>query len=441
MASLSRLATVLQDVFVAVADDAARHTGCVQRVRQFTGSSLCQALVFGWLAQPQATLTELCQSAAACGGAISPQGLEQRFTAALAATLERVLSAAVQQVLAADPVAIPLLQRFGGVYVQDTTVVTLPATLASVWPGCGDATEEGHTAVVKLSVRLNLVDGALAGPLLVPGRMHDRATTAAFGPLPTDALRLQDLGFFSLPDLAAAATAGIGWVTRVQSGTVVFDTTGRRWTLSGFLNAQQAPRVDQGVELGVQQRLPCRLLAVRVSDQIAGLRIARLKKEAHRRQQRLTAERIALAHWTVLITNLPADRLTLDEAHALAHARWQIELLFKLWKQHGGIDEWRSVQPWRILSELYAKLLAMVVQHWLVLTGCWQHPDHSLPKAAAAIRSDARRLAADLLVRARLLRTLRSISCCLTHSSHQNRRKAKPGTFQLLLDPSLLLLT
>ena len=51
--------------------------------------------------------------------------------------------------------------------------------------------------------------------------------------------------------------------------------------------------------------------------------------------------------------------------------RWQIERVFWLWKEHGFIDQWRSKKPWRILSEVYAKLAAMVIQQWLIQLGCW----------------------------------------------------------------------
>jgi hypothetical protein len=44
-----------------------------------------------------------------------------------------------------------------------------------------------------------------------------------------------------------------------------------------------------------------------------------------------------------------------------------MELLYKLWKQYGRIDEWRTANPWRILCELYAKLIGLLLQHWLML--------------------------------------------------------------------------
>ncbi|MEI8165483.1 MAG: hypothetical protein WCG26_03855 [Chloroflexales bacterium] len=49
---------------------------------------------------------------------------------------------------------------------------------------------------------------------------------------------------------------------------------------------------------------------------------------------------------------------------------WQIELLNKLWKRHGEVDETRGRRPARVLAEVYAKCIGMLIQHWLLLTGC-----------------------------------------------------------------------
>ena len=42
---------------------------------------------------------------------VSPQAIDQRFTTATADLLQQVLLASVHQVIAADPVALPILQR------------------------------------------------------------------------------------------------------------------------------------------------------------------------------------------------------------------------------------------------------------------------------------------------------------------------------------------
>ena len=78
---------------------------------KFTPSTLVQTLVYGWLAHPAATVTQLAHMASRVGVDIAPQALDQRFTMATATLLQQVLAASMQYAIAADPVAIPILQR------------------------------------------------------------------------------------------------------------------------------------------------------------------------------------------------------------------------------------------------------------------------------------------------------------------------------------------
>lgn len=114
MLSVADVSRAMRTVLTTTADAAGRQSGCITRVRKFTGSTLCQTLIFGWLANPQATLSQLCQVAATLGVEITEQSLDERFTREAAAMLKEVLAAAVEQVLATSSVRIPLLQRFGG---------------------------------------------------------------------------------------------------------------------------------------------------------------------------------------------------------------------------------------------------------------------------------------------------------------------------------------
>ena len=155
-------------VLTRTAEAAAGNTGFVQRRSKLTGPAFVQTLTFGWLSNPEATLEDLAQTANTVGVSISPQGLDQRFTPQAAACLLEVLQAAVARVLTADPVAIPLLQRFpGGVMVLDSTTVSLPDALACQWPSCTSETAANGTASLKLHVRLDLLHGTLHGPVVV----------------------------------------------------------------------------------------------------------------------------------------------------------------------------------------------------------------------------------------------------------------------------------
>jgi hypothetical protein len=437
MLSVRTVSHHLHQLLTTTADDAARATGCVRRTRRFTGATLCQTLVFGWLATPAATLDQLCQMAAACGVCIRPQGLARRFTPAAAQMLKQVLDAAVAQVLATEPVALPLLQRFAGVYLQDCTVITLPPALASVWSGCGDATADGHTAVLKLGVRLDLLRGTLHGPILAAGRTHDRTVANELPALPAGSLRLSDLGFFSLRELASQDEDGRYWLTRIQTGTAIVDTTGRRWDLPDLLEQHVRSLTELPVAVGAGERLACRLIAVPVPAAVANQRRRRMKAEEHRRGQAVTADRLRLAAFTVFITNVPTDLLAPAEALVLARARWQIELLFKCWKSDGQVDAWRSQQPYRILCEVYAKLIGVVLQHWVLLTAGWEDPRRSLAKAAATVREAAFTLALTIRHPRRLTETLRALALPLQAGCRKQTRCTAPSTPQLLTRPLL----
>lgn len=434
MASIATLAPILQQILTDEAETAARAHGCVQRVRQFSGATLIQTLVLGFLESPDASLSELCQLAAVRGVTISPQGLAQRFTEGLTKALKQVLAALVREVVCGPRVAIPLLKRFGHVWVLDTTTITLPDALADVWSGCGGNAGQGQAAL-KVAVEIDLVTGQLRGPLLQDGRATDRTTPLFATPHPGGGLTLRDLGFFGLDQAAATQAAGGHWLSRLMAGTIVYTADGQRWTQDALLAAQSGDCVDLPVELGVDARLPARLLAERVPAKVARARRTRLKREAKKKGQPVSAERLALAGWTVMVTGLPVAKLSLDEGLALLRARWQIEQLFDLWKTHGGLDRSRSAQPWRVLAEVYAKLIALVIQHWLTLHGDWRAPDHSLVKAARVVRATVRLLAESFDQPRQLARALRAIGRQLLHAGRLNPRKRHPNTYQCLLDP------
>lgn len=431
MTTIPQVARAMREILTTTAAEAGRATRFVQRTSPLNGATFSQTLVFGFLGNPQATLEELAQTAAALGVEISPQALEQRFTASAAACLHQVLLTAIARVITAEPVAIPLLERFTAVYVQDSSTIVLPESFAAQWHGCGGSTSSSASAALKLQARMEMRTGRL-DVQLQEGRASDRAAVLP-GPLPAGALRLADLGYWSLEAFAALAQHQVFWLSRLQMQTAVYDATGARQELLTLLESQPTDTVELAVALGERQRLAARLLAVRVPQDVAETRRRRLRKAARDKGRQVSATRLALAAWTMFVTNVPPERLTLREALVLGRLRWQIELLFKLWKSQGHVDESRSTKPWRILCEVYAKLLAMLVQHWVFLVSFWAYPDRSLTKAAQTVQKYALHLASAVTSIQRLGRALLTVKRCLAAGCRMNRRKKHPNTYQLLL--------
>ncbi len=438
MPIIAEIAQTMQEVLTNEAEQAGRASGFVQRQSKFDGAALVQTLVFSYLSDPHATTDDLAQTAATLGIPITGSGIVQRCNKAAATGLQTVLAQAVQRVLAADPTTVPILARFSGVSVQDSTTIVLPPDLRDVWRGCGGKTNHGDAAL-KLQIELDLCTGRLAGLELQHGRDADCQSTVRTAEVVAGALYLADLGYFKLARFRAIADADAFWLSRGKAGTVVYDSDGQRWDEITDLLERSANGnvVDIPVEIGARERLPGRVVAVRAPQEVVDQRRRRLRARERDKGKTVGKRRLALCAWTVFITNVPADRLTVADVLTLARARWQIELLIKLWKSHGTVDESRSQKPYRVLCDVYAKLLAMVVQHWLFLVNLWAYPDRSLVKAAKTVKRRAMELASSFRKRHRLVETITSIGQCIT-GCRINRRKQYPNTYQLLLDASLL---
>ncbi len=90
MTTLPQINSQLQTLLMTTTDTLALEQSYVKRPdrAKFTPSTLVQTLVFGWWAEPDATLEQLAQMALRVGVEVSPQAIEQRFTTKTATLLQ-----------------------------------------------------------------------------------------------------------------------------------------------------------------------------------------------------------------------------------------------------------------------------------------------------------------------------------------------------------------
>jgi Transposase DDE domain len=436
MTSVPQQAEALQRILEEEARRLAKETGFIERERAFNGADFAQALILGWLQQPDERLEGFTQILQRREVSITASGLSQRFTKEAATFMQRLLERLAEMHMQVEAVDVPLLRRFRAVMVEDSSSVLLPPELAALWRGCGGSAGMSEAAI-KLFVRWDVLRGQLEGPRLTEGRHSDNKSPFNEEDLPVAGLYLADLGFFALWRLCRLASRREGgkrfFVMRLHYGTGLSTRSGHQIELRGILPQQEGEAKEVGVLLGKQTKLPVRLIMVRVSEEVAEQRRKRIGEAAQDHGREPCEEVLYLAGWTIVVTNVPRARLSLPEALVLLRLRWQIERLFRLWKEHGQIDEWRSKNPWRILCELYGKLAAMLIQQWLIHEGCWQDPWRSLVKAAAVVRREANRIMV-ALYEGGLERVLHSIVRCMRSGCRVERRTTRPSTAQLLLE-------
>lgn len=458
---LTDLPGLLQELLVDLPDQLNTEYGVVRRYRQITPSRFVRTLVFGWLQDPKASLADLAEYATSLlDSPITEAGLRNHLTPAAVSLLTDLLDHALSHLI--EGVALPsaLLARFPGVFLFDSSIVSLPARLARFFPGTGN--QNGVNAACKLLFGFELTRGGLLQLQLGSARQPDQDLAEALHPVPEGALTLCDLGFFSLERLDQQKQVGDRFLSRAQPQLVVQLQGGGTQPLLDFVQGLGDVVDMEDVEVGTKQRLRCRVIAWRVPDAVAQRRKRKCQEQHSRKQKRWrkrqerdrkagrsgrragkrkgrppatgpSAEQLAWCDWVVLLTNVPPEHMSVSEAEALLRARWQIELLIKLWKGFGGLERHRGRTKERVQCELLAKLLGQVVMHWTLLSGGRPYVQLCVERAAKQVRKYAERLGQSLeqgedALRPLLAELARRIANC----GRRQRRRQQPSTAQRL---------
>jgi hypothetical protein len=95
------------------------------------------------------------------------------------------------------------------------------------------------------------------------------------------------MGYFTLQEMRARGKLGQYWLTHAKAPLIIIDERGQCWDLLAFLGAQSGDEVDTHVFVGKRERLPVRLIAVRVSAQEAQRRREQANKQITHPRKRL----------------------------------------------------------------------------------------------------------------------------------------------------------
>jgi Transposase DDE domain len=433
VAYLTRVAACLQVLFTLTAETLGKTTSFIKRQRKLTASAFAQTLVFQWMARPKATLESMALELD-----VSPQALQQHLGPEAEAFLLALLREALSKALKVPPQALGLLDRFGSAIIEDTTVVKLPPLLADRFPSCGGGTGAGEgAAALKALIRWNLVTGELLALTVHAGRTSDQTLAAAAGDLPQRCLHLADMGFFNTQRWLAYGAEQF-WISRVPTRTQVL-WQGAWHALGTVLGHVTEAVFDENVQLVGTTGLPCRLVVRRCPEEVANRRRQKLREYTRRKKGREpSVEQLELCAWLVYATNVPVALLSVKEVWVVYRCRWQIELLFKRAKQLAGWGFSWGRSSVRILVELHAKMLGLVVLHWGTLLGGGPLSGVSSWKRVKAVQDIAQRLQDSLAHGPEAVAdVLANLAKRLSRIRPYAKSRKKPGTRQLLFKPGL----
>ncbi len=424
--NVNQMGQAIQNLFEKKAEQVAQETKFVQRESKLTGSKFLQIWALGFLQHPEASLNILCQVAEDLEVSITKQGIQQRLTPATVEFLQEMFEYAKATLQNKVPIALDLLTQFKAVQLVDSSGIALPDSLADEFPASGG---DGPQAGLKLQTVWEFLRGNLSDVILQTGLQPDQIFEGHLSHVAQGVLFLCDLGYFNLVSLDNIAARKGYFVSRLNIQCTLYDPVSQeRLDLLAHLHQTANDRIELKLLVGKDAKLPCRVLVIRLPAAVVEERRRKAKANARRKGRTLSAEKLAWLEWNIYITNVPLTMLSLRQVVLIYTLRWQIELLFRLWKSEAQLDRVVGRLRERVLCEIYAKLIGMVVFHFLTAPFRWAKRELSPTKALQTLQRHAIEIAEAIGSNPDLLRVLNKLISRWQRFALKDQRRSRLST-------------
>ena len=427
----------LAGFFSVTIEETARAAKFVRRKSNISGLSFLKAMVLGFLEKPEASLNEMAQSFLDVGVSVTPQGVDERINSFSVAFLRAVFSQALEIFKVNCPLPFSIVRQFTAINIVDSSTKALPENMADEYPGCG---RKGATSALKIQLVFDFLHGNLKQVDLQAGKDADQGYRAYLQVVESGSLTIVDLGYFCLDAFLAIANKSAYFLSRYFYPTALLDLVGARIDLIRLLKKQTTHSADLAVRLGCRSKhtLPCRLILLRNPEQVTEKRRRTAKEHAQKRGTTLSRDYLYILGWTLFVTNAPATMISVKHIYDLYRVRWQIELIFKLWKSYCGLNYILAWRKERILTELYAKMIGIVIVHFLLAPlripdETWSEREVSNVRFKKLIERFAQRFKHNISDAFALAQTLDVFWLHVQRFSLKQKRRKKPNVYSQLV--------
>lgn len=289
------------------------------------------------------------------GCLISKQAFAQRINEYWVLFFAKVLGCTLARMaLSEETKSTGIFSSFKRVLLHDSTKVALPQKLAKWFPGARNQTRK-HNAMISLQVIVNLVSETFIHFGINPFTYNDqRAARDILDLISPGDLVIRDLGYFVLRVFRAIINKQAYLLSRYQHGTYLATAESDKFDLLATL--KKTPLLDRRIYLGKEEKIPIRLVALPVPEQVANERRRKLRNNRDRRLKP-TNEQLALCGWVILITNVPETIWSTQDVSNAYGIRWRIGIIFKAWKSHFNLNQLPNGSKEYIQILFYVRLI------------------------------------------------------------------------------------
>lgn len=348
----------------------ARQSGFISRsTSRLTGEAFLKMMVANIAPQVDWSLNDQCNYLQEhFDMEMTKQALDERYHTFTVAFLKQCYQAILGQSFSNETTG--LASSFSNIYLTDSTSFQLPTHLAAFYQSNGGSTSGSS---VKIHQTIELLQFRIADFLITDGKENDGNYWQKKGfELQPGSLWIADLGYFSWKTLSQIADSGSYFLSRYKTGTTLYVKDSHEkyveLDIENYLR-QQSANGQKAESLAVyfgQEKIAGRFISEPVPQEVKEQRLAKYR-QAHANQSKkgkqwqMTALKELLCGYNVYITNAAEEKLGTEKVMMIYSLRWQIELLFKIWKSLLFIDQVPKMSIFRFECFLYGRLIFILL--------------------------------------------------------------------------------
>lgn len=301
---------------------------------------------------------------------ISKQGLDQRMNSHAVKFMHRLLQKQMTNQIS-ESLEVGLMDQFNRVRIKDSTKFDVHRQLQEWLPGFGGS---ASAASACIQYEFDLKSGSVMDLSLTPGNRPDsKDAQEKYTDIGQGDLIIRDLGYFSLDVLSEIQQAKAYFISRLNFKTTVYEQIDEVLVeldfgkLYRYMEQTGITKMEKQVLIGKEEKMPVRLIIERMPDQIYEQRLRKAKTYNYKKGYQTSTGYSERARFNLFVTNTREDILSSHAVPLFYKVRWQVELIFKVWKSTFGIQATRKMKIERFLCLLYSKLLLIMVNWEIIL--------------------------------------------------------------------------
>jgi hypothetical protein len=237
--------------------------------------------------------------------------------------------------------------------------------MAEHYPGSGGS---GSKAAMRIQFEYNLLSGKIIDLSINAFNDQDaKNSLATIERVEKDDLIIRDLAYMSVEVLKKIIAKLALYLCRANTQITIYELIDGEYVELNFRNIVKYMKkhdisvIEKEVYYGQKDKIKTRLIIHLLPAEELAKRLRKAKKNAKKKGRTLSKEYKDRAALNLFITNASQEQIPTEKVWPIYRLRWQIELIFKIWKSICSIEKVKKVKKERLECYVYSKLIFIVL--------------------------------------------------------------------------------